>query len=77
MVLPVQTSPGFVPGRLRELFSVGGFRRSNNVSAYDIDSAGERFIMVSIGEAVGRESSQQINIVLNWFEELKERVPVP
>ncbi len=48
----------------------------NNVANYDIEPEGERFIMTTEDEA-GEASSKQINIVLNWFEELKERVPVP
>ncbi len=78
MAVPIQTSPTFVLGRQRELFPVAGFRMSGNVSGYDIDGAGEGFIMVSEGEiSDGSSSRPQINIVLNWFEELKERVPIP
>ncbi len=78
MAVPIQTNPSFVPGRVRELFSVAsGFRVSTNTAAYDIDVSGEGFIMVLAGETLDGASSQQINIVLNWFEELKERVPVP
>ncbi len=32
----------------------------------------ERFLMIKPDEG-----QAQINVVLNWFEELKERVPVP
>jgi pectate lyase len=39
---------------------------------------GKQFaVMVSPDEATSNQrSTQQINIVLNWFEELKQRVPV-
>ncbi len=77
MAVPIQTSPSFVPGRLRELFPVAGFRTSGSAAAYDIDVSGERFIMVSVADTPDGTSSRQINVVLNWFEELKERVPVP
>ncbi len=45
---------------------------------YDITPDGERFVMVfPADQTEGGESSRpQINIVLNWFEELKARVPV-
>ena len=76
MAVPIQTSPTFVPGRERELFPIAGFRASGNGSGYDIDGTGERFIMVEQGLTVSEGSRSQINIVLNWFEELKERVPV-
>ena len=38
--------------------------------------AGEDFIMVTAGETQ-EGATPQINVVLNWFEELKERVRVP
>ncbi len=45
---------------------------------------GEQFIAVFTSIAIAGDQSEpveiepaQINIVLNWFEELKERVPVP
>ncbi len=42
---------------------------------YDVTPDGQRFIMI---ERVKSETiTRQINIVLNWFEELTERVPVP
>ena len=41
---------------------------------YDVTADGERFLMLVSDAPSGRS---QINIVLNWFEELKERVPVP
>jgi len=45
------------------------------MSAFDVTPDGQRFIMV---ERVRSETkTRQINIVLNWFEELTERVPVP
>ena len=73
MAVPIQTSPTFIPGRQRELFPFE-FRTSGTASAYD--THGEGFIVVE-GVRATVTSSPQINIVLNWFEELKERVPVP
>ncbi len=42
--------------------------------AYDVTAEGQRFLMVK--EATQSTSDTQINVVLNWFEELKRRVPV-
>ena len=41
---------------------------------YDVTPDGQRFLMLKTG---GPEESAatQINVVLNWFEELKQRVP--
>ena len=45
---------------------------------YDVTPDGERFLMVFPAEqAEGEPARPQINIIMNWFEELKERVPVP
>ncbi len=50
-------------------FDVVGDRRF-----FDMTPAGERFLMLtSSAETV----TQSIHVVLNWFQELTERVPVP
>jgi Tol biopolymer transport system component len=40
---------------------------------WDVNSDGQRFLVVERAEA--GSSASQINIVANWFEELKRRVP--
>ena len=64
----------------------GGFLGgpSTTIRNYDIMPDGERFIAVFPSAAIAGDQSGlaehpslRINIVLNWFEELKERVPVP
>ncbi len=40
---------------------------------WDISPDGKRFLMLKDAAV---EGSRKINIVLNWFEELKQRVPV-
>jgi hypothetical protein len=48
--------------------------------AWDVDANNDRFVMITMpdfGDGQEEEqSSVQINVVLNWFEELNERVPV-
>ena len=41
--------------------------------AYDVSSDGQRFLMVK--EVEQSSAATQINVVLNWFTELKQRVP--
>jgi hypothetical protein len=41
--------------------------------AFDVSPDGQRFLMVK--ETDQAPSLTQINVVLNWFEELKRRVP--
>jgi len=43
-------------------------------AAYDVSPDGQRFLMAKDTEQA-TTATQQINIVLNWFEELKRRVP--
>ena len=43
---------------------------------YDTTPDGERLIMVFPADQ-GEASARQINMVLNWFQELTERVPIP
>ena len=54
-----------------------GTRRRVN---YDVTADGQRFVVtVPAQELTGPDEAtafQQIHIVLNWFEELKARVPV-
>ena len=42
-------------------------------TAYDVSPDGQRFLMVK--ETDRAASNAQINVVLNWSEELKRRVP--
>ena len=42
-------------------------------TAYDVSPDGQRFLMVKATEQAS--AATQINVVLNWFEELKQKVP--
>jgi len=42
----------------------------------DIFPDGTRFISVVLADQAGTPAAQQIQVVLNWLEELKQRVPV-
>ena len=70
MVVAVQTDPSFSRGTPQTLFE-GTFS-----AGYDISPDG-RFLMIKRGDELNEEASSQVNIVLNWFEELKARVPLP
>jgi serine/threonine protein kinase/Tol biopolymer transport system component len=83
MAVAVQTEAAFkagIPGTLfRGMYvyvSVGGY----DLHTWDISPDGKRFLMmkeaVSAGKPAAAETPRKINIVLNWLEELKQRVPV-
>jgi hypothetical protein len=44
------------------------------LSNYDVTADGQRFLMIKPVAQEGAAATQ-IHVVLNWFEELKRRVP--
>jgi len=81
MAVPVKTEPSFSFETPKVLFQGTYVIPSTAfLSNWDISPEGKRFLMIKSPTAAGSESTsagpRKINIVLNWFEELKERVPV-
>lgn len=76
MAVEVTLQPTFSAGKPNMLFEGQYFNQPFPLigTAYDVSADGRRFLMVK--ENSKRESSTaQINVVLNWFEELKQKVP--
>lgn len=70
MSVEIRTKPAFDAGPPKKLFEgkfASGFNRN-----YDITPDGQRFIMSAYTQP---DKPMQINIVLNWFDELKRLVP--
>lgn len=78
--IDIATDPAFSFGNEQAL-GIRGFLTSEiTTRPYDITPDGQRFLMVFPADQAGsvaETTDEQINIVLNWFEELKARVPVP
>ena len=74
MAVEVASQPGFAAGKPRVLFEGDYLPTPLQFPNYDVSPDGQRFLMLkpSEQEAV---APTQINVVLNWFEELKRRVP--
>ncbi len=74
----IVTEPAFAFSNEQTL-PVEGFTVVGGHRDYDMSPDGERLLMVFPADRPdsGEPARPQINIVLNWFEELKERVPVP
>jgi Tol biopolymer transport system component len=68
------TQSGFATGKPRLLFEGPYLPFPATTPNYDVSRDGQRFLMLKPVEA-GAEAPTQINVVLNWFEELKRRVP--
>jgi eukaryotic-like serine/threonine-protein kinase len=74
MAVDIATQPGFAAGTPRMLFE-GRYERAPFPSTnYDVSPDGQRFLMLKPSESA-EAAPTQINVVLNWFEELKQKVP--
>jgi serine/threonine protein kinase len=70
MSVPVDTQPTFKAGTPRKLFENRAYARLGN---YDVAPDGQHFLMTMQDDAAA--SPNQLNVVLNWTEELKRRAP--
>jgi hypothetical protein len=75
MAVDITTQPGFAAGKPRMLFE-GPYELTQFTNPnYDVSPDGQRFLMLKPTEQA-KVAPRQINVVQNWFEELKRRVPV-
>ena len=71
MVVDVSRRDGdLMLGQPRVLFEQRYAFGSQTIASYDVSADGQRFVMVKDDSSSGR-----LNIVINWFEELKRLVP--
>ena len=75
MRVPIQTSPELIVGKPEELFAGAYHGFADGPPNYDVSADGQRFLMVKPGDQ--ERAAAAIHIVLDWFEALKRRVPVP
>ena len=71
MVVSVETEPVFSAGKPEVLFEGSYVSHSGGMQYYDISPDGQQFLMLKEEQT----TTGQINVVLNWFEELKRLVP--
>ncbi len=69
MAVDIETQSDFTAGKPRLLFET----TPAMARYFDVAPDGQRFLMVQAGEQ--QAEANQINVVLNWFEELKRLVP--
>jgi eukaryotic-like serine/threonine-protein kinase len=70
MAVPVETKPSFSAGKPERLFEDNYFFSGHY---YDVMPDGKHFVFIQ--NAPHSVKVTQINVVLNWLEELKRRVP--
>jgi hypothetical protein len=73
IAVEVTTEPGFSAGKPKTLFEAPYVPSPRSLPNYDVSPDGQRFLMLKPTEQA--QAPEQINVVLNWFEELKRRVP--
>ena len=72
MAVDVTTKTALVAGKPEVLFEGRYDERTLPRANYDVTPDSRRFLMVKTNE---RQAPTQLKVVLNWFEELKRRVP--
>jgi Tol biopolymer transport system component len=72
MAVEINTESTFSAGKPRVLFEGPYVPTPRSFPDYDVSPDGQRFLML---RATDQAPPNQINVVLNWFEELKQKVP--
>jgi Tol biopolymer transport system component len=73
MAVDITTQSSFTASKPRMLFEGPYELPPVPIANYDVSSDGQRFLMLKPSEE--EAAPTQINVVLNWFEELKQKVP--
>jgi serine/threonine protein kinase/Tol biopolymer transport system component len=74
LAVEVATQQGFTAGKPRMLFEGKYEPAPATFPNYDVSADGQRFLMLKLVEQA-EAAPTQMNVVLNWFEELKQKVP--
>ena len=70
--------PVLIRGTPERLFDRQFYLPGPGLRHYDVPPDGQRFLMITTGESADAGARRaEINVVLNWTQELLERVPVP
>ncbi len=68
--------PERVAGEHVEFASFRGIDQLGDLALHDIAPDGQRFLMIKTDEDSDQDD-RQVHVVVNWFQELTERVPIP
>jgi Tol biopolymer transport system component len=74
MAVDITAQPSFSVGKAKMLFGGPYVPDALTFPYYDVSPDGQRFLMIKPSEQT--RSLTQIVVVQNWFEELKQKVPV-
>ena len=70
MAVNITTEPTFTPEKPQLLFE-GEYVSYGPRAVYDVTPDGQKFLMIKLGE----QNVTELNVIQNWFEELKRLVP--
>jgi Tol biopolymer transport system component len=73
MMVPVERKPKVSIGTPTKLFEGSYFSTADGSRRYGITPDGKRFLMIK--ESGGGTATKNLNVVLNWDQELKRLVP--
>ncbi len=80
MRVPIESELELNPGKPETILEPGSYYFNRRERTIDISPDGQRFLMIKEGEAGETDDPfpglTRLIVVQNWFEELKERVPV-
>ena len=76
MAMHVEPGPNLQAGIAETLFDPAAFITSPSFRHWDVSPDGRRLLMIRRTGAATNEGDLEIVLILNWFEELKARVPV-
>ncbi len=73
--VPVSTEPTFTVGEPQALFASGSLRETTiaNYWRCDVFPDGQRFVMLAPVESDDGDASTTIRVVMNWYEEFRDR----
>jgi hypothetical protein len=74
MAASITLSPALNLGRVTKLFAWEKPPRGISGRFYDISPVDGRFLMTKSASTVA-DTTTNISVVLNWFEELRQRMP--
>jgi eukaryotic-like serine/threonine-protein kinase len=75
MAVDIATQPSFGAGKPHMLFHGDYVPTAIKMPYYDVSPDGQHFLMIKPVDQEQAAAPTQINVVLNWFEELKRLVP--
>ena len=73
--VPIQATPSFSAGNPTKLFDARYFS-AGQARSYDVARDDQRFLMIkdNVADQTSTSTPASMVVVLNWFEELKQRV---